>query len=147
MRRMLMVASAIVVGLGLVACTGEGGTDQSPSPVPASTAKSTPLPTPPDFGDSTAGVAADVTITQCPLQTGEVVAKGTAVNSAAEPRDIAVLVIWLKNDSGTPLGSGLTVLEQVPAGETVDWEVSGVTVDLPERCVLNATAGQQTEQG
>lgn len=137
------MAAALVLGIGLAACSGDGGADPSPTPTRSSIVQSTPLPEPPDFGDTTAGVAADVTITECPLQTGEVVAKGTAVNSSVEPRDMAIMVIWLKNDSGTPLGSGMVVLEQVPAGESVEWEVSGVTVDLPERCVLNATAGQQ----
>lgn len=143
----MLVAGAC---LGLAACTGGAGGDQSPGPDASSASaaatsaapKSTPLPAPPDFGDSKAGVAADVQITECPLAVGDVVAKGTALNSAAEPRDIAVIVIWLKNDSGSPLGSGMVVLPQVPAGETVQWEAAGVTVDMPERCVLNATAGQ-----
>lgn len=71
------------------------------------------------------------------------VAKGEAKNSAAEPRDIAVMVIWLKKDSGTPLGSGMIVLPQVAPGATVDWQVEANVVDVADRCVLNATAGQQ----
>lgn len=144
MRRIGLLGLSVLLAAGLAGCSG-AGTDPSPSPAPTTSLTSTPLPVPPDFGETNAGVAADVTITECPLATGEVVAKGTAVNSASEPRDIAIIIVWLKNDSGSPLGSGMTVLEQVPAGETVDWEVSGVTVDLPERCVLNATAGQQQD--
>ncbi len=137
-------------GLLLVGCTC-AGTDASspdntpsasPTPTPSVAPKSTPLPTPPDFGEDKAGVAADVTITECQLAAGDVVAKGTAVNSASEPRDIAIIVIWLKEDSGTPLGSGMTVLSQVEPGATLDWQVATQTVDLAERCVLNATAGQ-----
>ena len=88
------------------------------------------------------GVVKDVQITECPTTKGEVTAKGKAKNSAKEARDLSVIVIWLKNNSGDPLGSGIAVLKGVPAGKTVDWSVKAKVVDQADRCVLNAQAGQ-----
>lgn len=139
-----LAAIGALLGVGLTACSGTDAPSPTPTPTPSASVapRSTPIPTPPDFGPDQAGVAADVSIAECQLALGAVQASGTALNSATEPRDIAVIVIWLKNDSGSPLGSGLVVLEQVPPGESRDWQVDAETVEMPERCVLNATAGQ-----
>ena len=140
-----LIASLGVTGLALSlgACSGSPApTQPTATPTAASTVKSTPLPTVPNLGKTVQGVVKDVQITECPTTKGEVTAKGKAKNSAKEARDLSVIVIWLKNNSGDPLGSGIAVLKGVPAGKTVDWSVKAKVVDQADRCVLHAQAGQ-----
>lgn len=143
--RTLPVVAGLLVGL--TACGGgTSGTSASPSSssTPRTTVSSTPLPAEPDLGDGAQGIAKDVTITDCPTATGEQTAKGTVVNSAAEARDLSIIIVWLADATGgDPLASGITVLQDVPAGETREWSVSGNVVTQADRCVVNARSGQQ----
>lgn len=133
--------------LALSGCTDGGDSEPSPS-VPASAAgdptqpaeQASPLPVPPKLTNS-AGIAKDVAIVECPTTEGKVSAKGTAKNSAKKAKDLVVIVIWLKNDSGDPLGSGIATLKDVKPGKSKDWTVDTTLVAQADRCVLNATAG------
>ena len=142
MKTTRLITSLCTIGLALSvgACSADSATTEPTAT--ATRVKSTPLPEVPNLGAKPAGIAKDVKITECPTAKGNQVAKGTATNSAKEARDLSVIVIWLKNNSGDPLGSGIAVLKGVPAGKTVDWSVKAKVVDQADRCVLNAQAGQ-----
>lgn len=144
--RLIPPLCAVGLALSLSACSaaeGEKPTTPTSTP-PAAQVKSTPLPAVPNMGKDVQGVAKDVKITECPTNKGEVTAKGTATNSGKAARDISVIVIWLKNNSGDPLGSGIAMLKDVPAGKSANWSVKAKVVDQADRCVLNAQAGQLT---
>ena len=131
--------------LALWGCSdGDGGESDASAPASPAAAdpaqQASPLPVPPKLKGS-AGIAKDVDIVECPTTEGKVTAKGTAKNSAKQKKDLVVIVIWLKNDSGDPLGSGITTLKGVEPGKSKDWAVDATLVAPADRCVLNATAG------
>lgn len=139
------LALGAALALALSGCTGnDAKKDEAPPPAAPTTQapQASPLPNPPDLGPNKKGVVADVKITACPTDKGQMEAKGTAVNSADQKRDMTVIVVWLKNDSGQPLGSGMAVLRGVDPKKTVEWTVKADVVDKADRCVLNAQAGQ-----
>ena len=57
---------------------------------------------------------------------------------------LSIIVIWLKNNSGDPLGSGIAVLKQVAPGKSENFEIKANVVEQADRRVLNAQAGQIT---
>ncbi len=147
MKRKGLLAASLALTLSVVGCSGKGENGEpTPTPVTSQSVSVTPIPTPPDLGPNVQGVVKDVEITECPTNEGNVVAKGTAKNSAAEVRDIAIMVFWLTNDSGNPLGAGLVTLEDVAPGETVDWQVEAEVFAQADRCVLNVTSGELAEK-
>lgn len=141
------VAASLAM-LTLAGCSGDADKSEPDSDAPASSAaaeakpakQASPLPAPPKLKDPK-GVAKDVAIVECPTTEGKVTAKGTAKNSAKKKKDLVVIVIWLKNDSGDPLGSGITTLKGVEPGKSKDWSVDATLIAPADRCVLNATAG------
>lgn len=139
-----LITSLCTIGLALSvgACSADSATTE-PTPT-ATRVKSTPLPQVPNLGAKPAGIAKDVKITECPTAKGNQVAKGTVTNSAKEARDLSIIVIWLKNNSGDPLGSGIAVLKQVAPGKSEHFEIKANVVEQADRCVLNAQAGQIT---
>lgn len=145
--RLAAALAGLALLAGLAGCSGPSPTPSPTGPTPSETIKASPLPSQPNLGPTPAGVAKDVTITECPTDPGEaVVAKGTVKNSATQTRDISITVIWLRNDSGSPLGSGLVVVRGVKPGETKGWEVKAHTVAKSDRCALHALSGSLQQQ-
>lgn len=144
-KKLLPLGVATVLAASLVGCSNdapaESPAETPTAAVPSSTVEASPLPTPPKLTKSE-GVAKDITIVECPTTKGAVVAKGTAKNTAKERRDIVLILIWLKNDSGDPLGSGMAVMKDVGAGKTKEWTIKATLVDQADRCVTNATSGE-----
>lgn len=137
-----VIATCAALALaGLAGCSGKDGeTETSPSPtVPSVTAP--PLPKSPAFKGEATGAVADVKIVDCPTEKGEQTAKLALTNSTKKARDYAVMVIWLKNDSGTPLGSALVTQKAAAPGKKVELKAKGKVVDKADRCVLNVRAG------
>lgn len=146
-KRFPVLVTALVMGLAITGCSGDAASGDASSGVTRTEPKSTPLPSHMDLGPSPAGIAKDVKITECPTAKGAVVAKGTAKNSGKKPTDMSIMVIWLKSDSGNPLGSGIAALKQVKPGESKDWSVKATLVADADRCVLNALAGTAEPSG
>ncbi|MGO4957256.1 hypothetical protein ACTQ49_08285 [Luteococcus sp. Sow4_B9] len=144
-KKALSILTCALLAVGSFAgCTkddekADGATDKSAAAVPTVTAP--PLPKEPTFKGDPVGAVADVKIVDCPTEKGEQTAKIALTNSTKKARDYAVMVIWLKNDSGTPLGSGLVTSKAAAPGKKVDLTVKAKVVDKADRCVLNVKAG------
>lgn len=159
-----------VVGL-LSGCTGS---DEAPaasfpvaSPPPASSPVASPpavsspvasppavekLPAgeiqqPPALEEGWEGVLTDVTLSSCPITAGQVTAEGTVLNSADEVRDISILISWNAPDSTDSLMQLAVTEEDVAAGETVTWTVSGELPSDAGQCVVLARSGALAEGG
>lgn len=87
------------------------------------------------------GVVNDVVIDECTMKKGAVRANGTAVNSADADGDIAITILWMLNNSDDPISLASTTLEDVPAGDEVEWSVETDIERAAERCVINARRG------
>lgn len=144
------VVLALCAGLaltGLVGCTNkdkdgaQAGASTSPAATKA-TVTAPPLPKEPTFAEKTpAGAVSDVKIVDCPLEVGEQTVKLELTNSTKKARDYEVLVIWLKNDSGTPLGSTLVTHKAAAPGKKVELTAKGKVVEKSDKCVLKVLAG------
>jgi hypothetical protein len=147
-RTIFLARSAAIVVL-LCGCTNQGGaspTSDGPTPDPASapTGQSQvegEIQQAPDLEEGWEGILRDVKVTVCDTEAGKATAKGTVVNSADEPRDISILISWNAPNSTNPVMQLVVVEEDLPAGETAKWKVTG---DLPAdagQCVLLARSG------
>lgn len=135
-----------------VACVALSGcTKATPTPTPSGPAtptvlavSTTPLPPEPSWKSTPAGAAADVVWDKaaCPKEKGTQTVKGTVKNSATEARDYNIMIIWMKNGSGTPLGAGKAVVQDLAPGEERAWEVTAQVFDKADECVPNVYAGQ-----
>lgn len=137
----IVIAACTALALaGLAGCSGKDG-DADPTPSAAPTVTAPPLPKSPAFKGEATGAVADVKIVDCPTEKGEQTAKLALTNSTKKARDYAVMVIWLKNDSGTPLGSALVTQKAAAPGKKLELKAKGKVVDKADRCVLNVRAG------
>lgn len=147
MKRLVPGAAVVLVIAGLLGCSsnGEAAPEPSASPSPTATAdvtESGQIDDVPQLSEGWAGVRKDVTIAQCPTTAGDVTANGTVVNTAAEARDITIVVSWNAPGTTDPLLRLSTTKEDVPAGETADWSVTGTLPADSAECVLSARSGQ-----
>lgn len=140
-RSVALLACATVALGGLAGCSNKDGDAQSSPSATAPTVASAPLPKEPTFNKTPVGAVADVKVTECGLEKGNQTAKLELVNSAKKPRDYSIMVIWLKNDSGTPLGSGLVKQEAAAPGKKMELTAKAKVVDQADRCVLRVLAG------
>lgn len=149
------------VGLAVVATTALSGCKSTPasstpgaptatttttttaSAAPKVTVSTTPLPKDPTWKGSPAGGLADVTwdANKCGKDKGKQTVTGTVTNSAKVARDYAIMIMWLKNDSGTPLGGNRVIVNDVKPGETKEWTLTANVADKADRCVPNVLAG------
>ncbi|MGL5406757.1 MAG: hypothetical protein ACRDAX_08280 [Propionibacteriaceae bacterium] len=127
----------------IAGCQHKTETEATANPTALSVPKkaSTPLPPQPSFMNTPAGAAADVEF-NCDLEPGAKEVKVKVKNSAAETRDYSIYIIWLKADSGTPIGSGLAVVEEVNPGETKEVVLTAEVVEKADRCTKNVYAGK-----
>ena len=131
----------LVVLISAAGCQHKEEPAAAPTTASVPAKKSTPLPPQPSFVDAPAGAAADVEF-NCDLEPGAKEVKVKVKNSAAEARDYSIYIIWLKADSGTPIGSGLTVVEGVNPGETKEAVLTAEVVEKADRCTKNVYAGK-----
>lgn len=139
----LLLAAALTASVGMSGCTGQDkDKDATPSPTAAaSTREASPLPAEPTFEGTPGGAAADLKITDCPKAEGKQTAKATLTNSSKDKRDYSVMIIWLKNDNGTPLGSGLEVVKGLEPGQSKDIQITSDVVATADVCVPNVRVG------
>lgn len=151
-----MKAAVVLCAAGLVlsaGCTKDKGTDKpsdnpsgsasvSSTPSKSATQKSVPLPPQPTFSGTPVGAFNDVKVVECPTDAGAQVAKLEVTNSSKAPRDYSIMVIWLKNGSGSPLGSGIVNQKAVPAGKKVALTVKAKVVEKADKCSLHVLAGK-----
>lgn len=153
LRKSIAVVAAGTIALSLLAgCSskdGDGKESTAPAPsapssksaAPSPTITMPPLPKEPGFKGTPAGAVMDVKVVQCPTAAGTQVAKVEVTNSTKSARDYAIMVIWLQDGSGTPVGSGLATAKKAAPGKKVSLEVKGKVVVKADKCVLNVKAG------
>lgn len=139
--RAAAIAIAVVIGTGLVSGCGDDSEADDGTPTPSPTAPETVAEPFADLEEGWQGVLRDVTVEACPTAAGDAVARGTVLNSATETRDITVLASWLAPGTSDPLLQLQTTLQDVPAGETKDWSVSGALPSDAGQCIVGARSG------
>lgn len=152
-RRCAAVLAWTLLGVTLVACSDDAEPAATSGTASSETASGTTEPgasddadvgqgtqVVPTFGDDFEGIAGDVTIDRCTLKKGDAVAQGTVVNGNEKARDLLVVIVWLRPDSGDSLLIKYKTFANVPPGETRDWKLSGRLPSDAERCVLQAKA-------
>lgn len=139
-RTALTLALCTALGLGITGCSSDEEKPADPATAaPAVTAP--PLPKEPTFAKTPAGAVGDVKVVSCGLEQGEQTAKLELTNSAKAKRDYSIMVIWLKNDSGTPRGSGLVKQLDAAPGKKISLTAKAKVVEKSDRCVLKVLAG------
>lgn len=101
-----------------------------------------PLPGSATFRGSASPARNDVRVTSCGTDAGAQTVTGVVTNSANETRDYAIIVLWLRNDSGTPSGSALVIVRGVAAGAHQSFEATAIVGTKADKCILNVTAGR-----
>ncbi|GAA1390270.1 hypothetical protein GCM10009599_06690 [Luteococcus peritonei] len=125
----------------LAGCTSTEETKETTTTTAAPTVTAPPLPKEPTFAGTPAGAVMDVKVVDCPTDPGERTAKLELTNSSKKPRDYAIMVIWLKNGSGTPLGSTLVQHKAAAPGKKTTLSAKAKVVEKADKCVLNVKAG------
>lgn len=139
-RTAALLAAALVL-TGAAGCTSKEVTTTVTTTTATPAVTAPPLPAEPTFSGTPAGARADVKVVDCPTDAGNQVAKLELTNSTKKPRDYSIMVIWLKNDSGTPLGSALLKQNNAAPGKKIPLQAKAKVVEKADRCVLNVRAG------
>ena len=137
----LLAASAIAVSGAGCSSKNDPAPDAAKSAAAVPAVSVPPLPAQPSFASSPVGAIVDVKIVDCPTDAGEQTAKLTLKNSTKEARDYAIMVIWLKNGSGTPLGSALVKVQDAAPGKEQTVSAKAKVVAKADKCTLNVKAG------
>lgn len=145
-RGMLGLRTVAMAGAcAAVLLAGCSSGDSQPSPSPSGSIEELPrgqIDDVPELAEGWQGIKKDVTIDNCPLQAGDVTADGTVINTASEPRDINIVISWNREGTADPIIRLSTTKEDVPAGETVGWSLSGNLPADAGTCVISAKSGQ-----
>lgn len=123
----ILAVGAVVLGSVLGGCSKTETTVEK-SVTPTTPAVSATLPAIPGFKGKAAGAVADV--------------KLALTNSTKQARDYAIMVIWLKNDSGNPLGATMVTAKDAEPGKKTELTGKATVLAKADRCVLNVQAGE-----
>lgn len=145
---------ALVVVLGLGACSGDSEPDAKPAPsapategaeagADAGVISPANLPADPKFSNKAQGVIKDVSMKKCDTGPGKVTASGTATNSGDFARDVVVTVSWTVGSTGDVVAKAVGAVRDLAPGESGDWSVDAeVPGSDAASCVTLAQAGQ-----
>ena len=136
-----LTSLALVAGLAMSGCSKNDDATSDPSASATKAVAAPPLPSTPAFKKSPAGALVDVKVLDCPTAKGEQTAKLELTNSAKAARDYSIMVIWLKNGSGTPLGSALVKVQDAAPGKEQTVSAKAKVVAKADKCTLNVKAG------
>ena len=136
-----LTSLALVAGLAMSGCSKNDDATSDPSASATKAVAAPPLPSTPAFKKSPAGALVDVKVLDCPTAKGEQTAKLELTNSAEAARDYSIMVIWLKNGSGTPLGSALVKVQDAAPGKEQTVSAKAKVVAKADKCTLNVKAG------
>lgn len=139
-RTAITLAACAALSLWMAGCSSDEKAADSASAVPQVSAP--PLPKEPTFAKTPASAVGDVKLVSCGLEKGEQTAKLELTNSAKAKRDYSIMVIWLKNDSGTPRGSALAKQLDAAPGKKIELSAKAKVVEKSDRCVLKVLAGE-----
>ena len=136
-------------GLGVAAlcvvliagCSGGGGDGTEGASPSATEAPQGRVDTVPAMASGWDGVRDDVTVDECPLEPGEVTAKGTVKNTAKGARDIVLVVAWNAPDSTNPLLQLSTTVKSLGPGKSAQWSVTGKLPSEAGQCIVLARSG------
>ena len=122
-RKPMRVRIAAVTLLALVGAGCARTSPDVPAQLPTSASESSPAsvsvsppPRPATFRNPPVPARDDVRLTTCTTDAGEQTVRGIVTNSSDEIRDYAIVVMWLRNDAGTPYGSTLITVHDVIPG-------------------------------
>jgi hypothetical protein len=150
---MTVPSRRLTSGLGVAALSvvlvsgcssGSGGGAESASPSASETAQGR-VDAVPVLAEGWDGVRDDVTVDECPLEPGEVTAKGTVKNTAKGARDIVLVVAWNAPDSTNPLLQLSTTEKSLGPGKSAQWSVSGKLPSEAGQCIVLARSGNLTK--
>lgn len=128
----------LVLGGGLVGCTGPAGPSGGPS-VDPSRVSPTDLPTPPTVTDPQGDVK-DLTLGECKTGAGEQLVTGRLTSTLAEAADFLVTVSWT-TASGDVMGRGFKVIEDLAPGKTSEFEIKATVAPGATQCVKGVEYG------
>ncbi|CUR55153.1 exported hypothetical protein [metagenome] len=144
-----VIIIAVALLLSTTACSGDDNPkgDKTPSTSESSTGSepivSPKLPNIPKFDGKKQGIIADLVVDSCGTDPGTVEAAGTVTNSAKSAKDIVVVMGWAASPGSDLVARGVTKLEDVAAGDEVDWKVEAdLKFDGTVSCVPTAWAGR-----
>lgn len=146
--RIVVIAVAL-----LVVAAGCSGSDDGLKPDPSASSSpsgsastgiiSPQLPDIPAFRGKPKGIIKDVKVESCDTEQGTVKASGTATNTGNGAQDIVVVISWAATTTSDVVARGVTKLEKVGAGKTVDWTVEAeLKSDVAVACVPTALRGK-----
>lgn len=147
--RVLLVASALVPGLLLAGCSGDGSDDDDAgAPGASSSAPASVDPdkvSPSDLPEVPAvrgakGALDDVEFGDCATDAGEQQVTGTVTNSTRKQRDYAITVSWT-NDASDVLARGVAVVDAVAVGASEDFELGADVPDAATTCTFFVQRG------
>lgn len=139
-----LAVGAVVLGSVLGGCSKTETTVEktvTPATPSASAGVSATLPAIPGFKGKATGAVADVKVVKCPTEKGEQTVELALTNSTKKARDYAIMVIWLKNDSGNPLGATMVTAKDAEPGKKTELSGKAKVLAKADRCVLNVQAG------
>ncbi|MCC6496794.1 MAG: hypothetical protein IT193_11135 [Propionibacteriaceae bacterium] len=128
----------LVLGSGLVGCSGPSGPSAGPS-VDPSRVSPTDLPTPPTVTDPQGDVK-DLTLGDCKTEAGEQVVTGKLTSTLDSAADFLVTVSWT-TASGDVMGRGFKVIEDLAPGKTSEFEIKATVAPGATQCVKGVEYG------
>lgn len=145
-RRLVGGLAVVALSLGAVAgCGSDDGSSSATSEASESAMATGEIVSAPELEEGWDGILKDVKIEECQLESGDVTAKGTVVNSAKDQRDLVLLISWNAPDSTKPILQLPVTEKDVPAGKELKWEVSGELPADAGECGVLARSGNLEE--
>lgn len=144
--RLLHVTAALVLALGLAACSGEDDKDdadgtggESTVAVDPSRVSPSDLPEVPEVKKGQ-GAISDTTFGECATDAGRQRVTGTVENSTTSKADYVVTVSWI-NETSDVLARGVAVVEDLGAGASSEIEVSAEVPEGVSNCTFHVVRG------
>ncbi len=128
----------LVLGSGLVGCSGPSGPSAGPS-VDPSRVSPTDLPTPPTVTDPQGDVK-DLTLGDCNTEAGEQKVDASLTSTLDSRQDFVVSLSWTTSANDV-MGRGFKVLRNVAPGETREFTIKAKVADGAAVCVPGVSYG------
>lgn len=94
--------------------------------------------------EESVGARREARFEDCALEAGDVTVPGQVTNSQDEPQDYVVSVSWIVEGSQV-IARGVTEVEEVPAEETVQFEITAELESDAQDCTYNVRRAPTSE--